>query len=134
MLFVIAKREEGERGEHKVHPHKSFRSAKDEQEYIVSAFPDIGMKNARLLLAHFGSIQGIANASLEELVAVKGIGEKTGGKILSCPEKVRVTVEIFFGKSLFTSIGIFHLYSEHLKKAMPCRRPEGRPAAASIVV
>jgi len=33
------------------------------------------------LLAHFGSIQGIADASLEELVAVKGIGEKTGGKI-----------------------------------------------------
>ena len=81
MLFVIAKREEGERGERKVHPHKSFRSAKEEQEYIVSAFPEIGMKNARLLLAHFGSIQGIANASLEELVAVKGIGEKTGGKI-----------------------------------------------------
>jgi Fanconi anemia group M protein len=81
MLFVIARREEGERGEHKVHPHKSFRSAKEEQEYIISAFPDIGLKNARLLLSHFGSIQGIADASLEELVAVKGIGEKTGGKI-----------------------------------------------------
>ena len=81
MLFVIAKREERERGERKTHPHKSFKSAKDEQEYIVSAFPEIGMKNARLLLAHFGSIQGIANASSEELVAVKGIGEKTGGKI-----------------------------------------------------
>jgi Fanconi anemia group M protein len=81
MLFVIAKREEGERGERKLHPHKSFTSAKEEQEYIVSAFPDIGLKNARLLLAHFGSIQGITNATLEELVAVKGIGEKTGTKI-----------------------------------------------------
>ena len=81
MLFVIAKREEGERGERKIHPHKSFTSAKEEQEYIVSAFPDIGLKNARLLLTHFGSLQGIANATLEELVAVKGIGEKTGGKI-----------------------------------------------------
>ena len=79
--FVIAKREEGERGERKFHPRKSFASAKEEQEYVVSAFPEIGMKNARLLLAHFGTIQGIANASLEELVAVKGIGEKTGGKI-----------------------------------------------------
>jgi Fanconi anemia group M protein len=81
MLFVIAKREEGERGERKLHPHKSFTSAKEEQEYIISAFPDIGLKNARLLLAHFGSVQGIVNATLEELVAVKGIGEKTGGKI-----------------------------------------------------
>ena len=62
MLFVIAKREEGERGERKVHPHKSHRSAREEQEYIVSAFPEIGMKNARLLLAHFGSVQAIANA------------------------------------------------------------------------
>ena len=81
MLFVLAKREEGERGERKMHPHKSHRSLKEEQEYIVSSFPEIGMKNARLLLDHFGSIQAIANASLEELVAVKGIGEKTGGKI-----------------------------------------------------
>jgi excinuclease UvrABC nuclease subunit len=39
------------------------------------------MKNARLLLAHFGSVQGIVNASLEELVAVRGIGEKTAGKV-----------------------------------------------------
>ena len=62
MLFVIAKREEGERGERKVHPHKSFKSAKEEQEYIVSAFPDIGLKNARLLLAQFGSVQAIVNA------------------------------------------------------------------------
>ena len=45
------------------------------------------MKNARLLLAHFGTIQGIANASLEELVAVKGIGEKTGGKIFEICRK-----------------------------------------------
>jgi ERCC4-related helicase len=81
MLMVLAKREEGERGERKVHPHKIHRSVKEDQEYIVSAFPEIGMKNARLLLSHFGSVQGIVNASLEELVAVKGIGEKTGQRV-----------------------------------------------------
>jgi Fanconi anemia group M protein len=81
MLYVIAKREEGERGERKVHPHKSQRSLKEEQEYVVSAFPEIGMKNARLLLAHFGSVQAMVNASMDELVAVPGIGEKTVGKI-----------------------------------------------------
>jgi Fanconi anemia group M protein len=81
MLFVLAKREEGERGERKVHPHKSHRSLKEEQEYIISAFPEIGLKNARLLLAHFGSVQAIANAEREELVAIKGIGEKTAQKI-----------------------------------------------------
>jgi len=81
MLFVLAKREESARGEHKVHPHKSHRSLRDEQEYIISAFPEIGLKNARLLLAHFGSVQAITNATLAELLAIKGIGEKTGQKI-----------------------------------------------------
>ncbi|NMB78276.1 MAG: DEAD/DEAH box helicase family protein [Methanomicrobiales archaeon] len=81
MLLVLARREEGERGERKVHPHKTHSSVREDQEFIVSAFPDIGMKNARLLLAHFGSVQAIANASLEELVAVRGIGEKTAAKV-----------------------------------------------------
>jgi Fanconi anemia group M protein len=88
MLFVIAKREESERGERKVHPHKSHRSIREDMEYIVSAFPEIGMKNARLLLAHFGSIQAIANAELSELTAVRGIGEKTAQKIVDvCRQK-----------------------------------------------
>jgi ERCC4-related helicase len=81
MLFVLAKREEGGRGERKVHPHKSHRSLREEQEYIISAFPEIGLKNARLLLSHFGSVQAIANASLTELLTIKGIGEKTGHRI-----------------------------------------------------
>jgi ERCC4-type nuclease len=54
---------------------------KEDQEYIVSAFPEIGMKHARLLLNHFGSVQAIANASPEELIAIKGIGEKTAQRI-----------------------------------------------------
>jgi Fanconi anemia group M protein len=81
MLFVLAKREESARGERKIHPHKSHRSLREEQEYIVSAFPEIGLKNARILLSHFGSVQAIANATLTELLAIKGIGEKTGQKI-----------------------------------------------------
>ncbi len=81
MLMVLARREEGGRGERKMHPHKAHRSVREDQEYIVSAFPEIGMKNARLLLNHFGSIQAIANASLEELVAIHGIGEKTAQRV-----------------------------------------------------
>ncbi len=81
MLFVLAKREESARGERKIHPHKSHRSLREEQEFIISAFPEIGLKNARILLSHFGSVQAIANATLTELLAIKGIGEKTGQKI-----------------------------------------------------
>ena len=81
MLYILAKREEGERGERKAHPRKSFRSLREEQEFVVSSFPEIGMKNARLLLAHFTSVQAIVNADLKDLVAVKGIGEKTAQRI-----------------------------------------------------
>ncbi|NLD57616.1 MAG: Hef nuclease, partial [Methanomicrobiales archaeon] len=81
MLMVLARREEGERGERTAHPHKTHRSVREDQEYIISAFPEIGMKNARLLLSHFGSIQAIANASHEDLAAVKGIGEKTAARV-----------------------------------------------------
>ena len=88
MLLVLSKREEGERGERKLHPHKSHHSMREDQEYIISAFPDIGMKNARSLLTHFGSIQGIVNASMEELAAVKGIGEKTAQKIYDLCRRV----------------------------------------------
>lgn len=81
LLFILAKREESARGERTTHSHKSHRSLREEQEYIISAFPEIGLKNARLLLSHFGSVQAIANAGLSELLAIKGIGEKTGQKI-----------------------------------------------------
>jgi Fanconi anemia group M protein len=39
------------------------------------------MRNARILLSHFGSVQAITNAELSELTAIKGIGEKTAQKI-----------------------------------------------------
>ena len=81
LLMTLARREDGERGERKAHPHKTHRSVREDQEYVISAFPDIGMKNGRLLLAHFGSIQGITGASFDELVAVRGIGEKTAQRI-----------------------------------------------------
>jgi len=81
LLFVIAKREDAERGERKMHPHKSHHSERDEQEYLVSAFPEIGLKNARLLLSHFSTVQEIVNAELAELTAIKGVGEKTAQKI-----------------------------------------------------
>jgi len=81
MLYVLAKREDAERGERKMHPHKTQRSLREEQEYVVSAFPEIGLRNARILLSHFGSVQALVNAELADLVAIKGIGEKTAQRI-----------------------------------------------------
>lgn len=81
MLYVLARREEGSRGERKLHPRKSYRSLREEQEYVLASFPGIGLKNARLLLEHFGSIKAVIDAGKEDLVSVKGIGEKTASRI-----------------------------------------------------
>jgi len=77
LLYVLAQREAGERGERKMHPKKSYRSAREEQEYVLAAFPNIGIRSARLLLEHFGSLKAVIDADPEELASVHGIGEKT---------------------------------------------------------
>ncbi len=82
MLCVLARREEeGPGGERKIHHRKASRTPREQLEYIVSAFPSIGPRNARILLEHFGSVQAITNAGEEDLRKVKGIGEKSAEQI-----------------------------------------------------
>jgi len=76
MLYVIRRREDGEPEEHTRHHHKTYRTGAETQEYIISAFPGIGLKHARLLLNHFGSLLGVMNADKDELKEIPGIGEK----------------------------------------------------------
>ncbi|MCD6108057.1 MAG: ERCC4-type nuclease [Thermoplasmata archaeon] len=54
---------------------------KDEKLFLLSSLPYIGDILANNLLEHFGSIANIANASIEELKEVEGIGEKKATKI-----------------------------------------------------
>jgi Fanconi anemia group M protein len=88
MLLVLARREEesGERSG-RLPIRKGYQSAKEEQERIIGTFPEIGLKNARLLLEHFGSIQAVANAGIDELAAVKGIGQKKANRIFDLVRK-----------------------------------------------
>ncbi len=83
LLYVMAKREDNstEGGLKSPHFHKTYRSRREQLEYIISAFPGTGLKNARILLEHFKSIENIVNASEEELRAVNGIGEVSAKKI-----------------------------------------------------
>ncbi|MBP2145829.1 Fanconi anemia group M protein [Methanofollis sp. W23] len=81
MLAVIARREGSERTERAVLPAKTYRTAQEEQEYIVAAYPEVGLKHARALLAHFGSVQAVIDAGVDDLSQVKGIGKKTAEKI-----------------------------------------------------
>ena len=47
----------------------------------MSSLPNVGEVLARNLIDHFGSIADIANASVEELREVEGVGEKKATQI-----------------------------------------------------
>ncbi len=48
---------------------------------VLDDIKSIGQNTKRLLLSHFGSIERISSASIDELSAVEGIGRKTAEKI-----------------------------------------------------
>jgi DNA excision repair protein ERCC-4 len=51
------------------------------QLFILQGLPGIGPERAARLLERFGTIQGVMNASVDELAEVDGIGEKTARRI-----------------------------------------------------
>ena len=51
------------------------------QLYILQGLPDIGKKRSKLLLAHFGSVKKVMNATTAELTQIKGIGKISAKKI-----------------------------------------------------
>jgi ERCC4-related helicase len=88
LLTVIARREV-ERGDRtpRLPLRKAFQSSQEEMEMIIASFPEIGVKNARLLLGEFGSIRAIIDATEEELAQVRGIGEKKAHRIFELSRK-----------------------------------------------
>ena len=77
LLMVLARREEEngykERGSAQKEVYESLAAA---QEAVISAFPDLGPKYARVLLNTFGSLKAIIDAEKEDLIQVPGIGVK----------------------------------------------------------
>ncbi len=59
------------------------RSLSDFQLSVVGNLPGVGPKISELLLQHFKSLKGLANASVEELMKVEKIGKKKAEKIHS---------------------------------------------------
>jgi len=77
LLLTVAKREQIEkkksisaRGSHKP------QTITDSQQFFIEGLPQIGPEAAKSLLKHFGSPKDIANASIDELMKVEGIGDK----------------------------------------------------------
>jgi len=82
MLAAIAKREQQEHGrEVAMHGTRSAMMLPQQQEYVVSAMPEIGPVVAKNLLKHFGTVAAVMSASREELMAVELVGPKTADRI-----------------------------------------------------
>lgn len=82
LIQVMAKREQvDEKRTPSLHGRKSAMTLKEQQEYIVSSISNIGPAAAHKLLLHFGSVEKVMRASLEELMGVESIGPKTAHRI-----------------------------------------------------
>jgi Fanconi anemia group M protein len=76
-LFHIAKREqEDDKREASLHGDRKPVSLKEQQEYVISAFPLIGPSLVIPILKEFGSVNKFINASEDDLRKVKLLGEK----------------------------------------------------------
>jgi len=65
-LISLAKRQLKHKTEFTLHSRKPA-TLKEQKQYIIESFPNIGPKNAEKLLKKFGSVKNIINASEEEL-------------------------------------------------------------------
>ncbi|MCC7574026.1 DEAD/DEAH box helicase [Candidatus Woesearchaeota archaeon] len=80
LLFIANKEQNPQEQDYQLHSVKPITD-KEQQEYIVSSLPGIGMKLAPHLLEKFKTIKKIMNADEEELRSVELIGEKKAKKI-----------------------------------------------------
>jgi Fanconi anemia group M protein len=81
VISTMAKRERSDGHEPKVHGHKTARTLKEQQEYLVSAMPSVGSSVARNLLKHFGSVEAVMTATFEELQEADLVGPKIAQRI-----------------------------------------------------
>jgi len=81
VIRLLASREERAGHEPKLHGHKTARTLKEQQEYLISAIPSVGPSVAKNLLRHFGSIERVIAASKEELQEVDMVGPKIAERI-----------------------------------------------------
>ncbi len=82
MLAAIARREQQDHGrEVAMHGTRSAMMLPQQQEYVVSAMPEIGPVVAKNLLKHFGTVAAVMSANREELMTVELVGPKTADRI-----------------------------------------------------
>ena len=78
----MAKREQDTGRDFSYHDRKP-QSMTEQQEFLVSSLPGVGVTHARSLLTHFGSIKKLVDADLEKLTEVEGVGKKIAERIIN---------------------------------------------------
>ena len=86
LLAIMAKREQ-ERSRELSFPGSKPRTVQEQQEFVVSSFPGIGMATAKKLLLEFKSLKNLVNSTKEELVKIDGVGDKTADRLLELFKK-----------------------------------------------
>jgi ERCC4-related helicase len=81
VIAILSARERKDGRAPKIHGHKTARTLKEQQEYLVASMPSVGPAVARNLLRHFGSVERIVAASPEELQEVELVGPKIAERI-----------------------------------------------------
>jgi Fanconi anemia group M protein len=77
MFIAIAKHEQEEYGrDFSPHANRKKTTLKEQQEYIISALPGVGMGLSKSLLKRFGSVRSVVNSTEDELKETEKIGEK----------------------------------------------------------
>jgi len=77
MLVSMLKRENSEGHVVRLRGKRAGFEIHEQMQYIIEGLPGVSGVLARRLLSHFGTIQAIANASVDELMEVNGIGKAT---------------------------------------------------------
>ncbi len=86
-LHIIAKREqENGKKDFSLHGDRKPLTLKEQQEYVVSSLPGVGIALARPLLKKFKTIKKVINASAEQLEKVEKIGPKKAAEIKKITE------------------------------------------------
>ncbi|MBW2978117.1 DEAD/DEAH box helicase [Candidatus Woesearchaeota archaeon] len=82
LLNIIAKREQEQTGnDFSMHADRKPLTLKEQQEYLISALPNVGPNLAKELLKKFKTAKKIINAKEDKLKKVEKIGDKKAKKI-----------------------------------------------------
>ena len=81
LILLLARREQLERHAYPALREKKPPTLAELQEYVVAGLPGVELTLARRLLEAFGSVEKVFTASKDELMRVKGVGEKLAERI-----------------------------------------------------